>query len=211
MRESFHEARSRDRKSQTILIAVFLKLELSVSYFIHQTNYEIADMALSLPSLRDFNSKFLRTAKEHRAPVAATATILLALPTFRFVYLDYHNWLALGPSGAGSSFLGWVQQTIMRMVLPRDTKSTACYNKATGLDGQSFLEDSTTFPQRFGSRPQIARYVIPHRQLNMKGAEELKEVRPKPMYRHLWPRRPAHAQWHCSEAQRQASKSCLWQ
>jgi len=73
--------------------------------------------------------------------------------------LDYLRWRALGPGGLSPTPRGWLIMSVLRIrawrVDPFDT---------TGWNGSGQL--AGPLPERPGSRPTVARYPIPHRQLD---------------------------------------------
>jgi len=89
-----------------------------------------------------------------RVMAAALATL-----TAGWTVLDYARWRALGPGGLPSTPRGWLIMSALRIrawrVDPFDT---------TGWSGSGHL--AGPLPVRPGSRPTVARYPVPHRQLD---------------------------------------------
>jgi len=89
-----------------------------------------------------------------RVMAAALATL-----TAGWTVLDYARWRALGPGGLPSTPRGWLIMSALRIrawrVDPFDT---------TGWSGRGHL--AGPLPVRPGSRPTVARYPVPHRQLD---------------------------------------------
>jgi Family of unknown function (DUF5519) len=89
-----------------------------------------------------------------RAMAAAAAAL-----TAGWTVLDYARWRALGPGGLPSTPLGWLIMSALRIrawrVDPFDT---------TGLSGSGHLTGPLAV--RPGLQPTVARYPVPHRQLD---------------------------------------------
>jgi hypothetical protein len=85
------------------------------------------------------------------------AAVLLAVA---WVVRDYRGWLALGPGGLPHTARGWLTMAALRVrtwrVDPFDTAELAV---------TVHLADA--LPKRVGPRPAVARYPIPHRQLEV--------------------------------------------
>lgn len=88
--------------------------------------------------------------------VALTAAALLASG---WALRDYRAWRALGPGGLPPTPMGWLTMDLLRIrawrVDPFDTTGWAGTGHLTG-----------PLPVRQGPRPAVARYPIPHRQLD---------------------------------------------
>ncbi|MCJ1237155.1 hypothetical protein MMC14_005140 [Varicellaria rhodocarpa] len=108
--------------------------------------------------------------KNHPLPTTILITILsLPLPLLlRTAYNDYNNWHALGPGGIPHNVFGYLLQCGLQLFATRerDRKSTACYIGAGGeLDRRSFFLEEEGVPVREGGRPEVAGWVLPHRQI----------------------------------------------
>ncbi|MCJ1288301.1 hypothetical protein MMC26_007656 [Xylographa opegraphella] len=101
---------------------------------------------------------------------------LLFVPIAREVYVDYCAWYALGPGGIPHNFAGYVTQWLLSWIAVKNPRSiTSLYfPNRTDLDKESFLEGD--LPEREGTRPKIATYVAPHRQLTDKSTAELEQL-----------------------------------
>ena len=103
-------------------------------------------------------------------------TILL-LPLFRYAYLDYQGWYALGAGGLPHNAFGWLLQTLLRLRASRNLRDSSCYDVAlesNELERTSFLGDQ--LPARTGNTPKTGEWVVPHRQLEQAANEEIKNV-----------------------------------
>ena len=109
-------------------------------------------------------------------------TILL-LPLFRYAYLDYQGWYALGASGFPHNVFGWLLQSLLRLRASRNLRDSSCYDlasKSNELERTSFLGDQ--LPARAGSAPKTGEWVVPHRQLEQVANEEIKKACPQDSY-----------------------------
>jgi Family of unknown function (DUF5519) len=85
---------------------------------------------------------------------------------------DYRKWRARGPGNLPDNFGGWVTATWMR-IRKRDPIDTGRFTKLIATFGdRSFLHD---LPEREGTRPAMAVYPVPHRQLDQIPGEEMKQ------------------------------------
>lgn len=74
---------------------------------------------------------------------------------------DYRRWRALGPGGVPGNPLGWLVVTWLRL-RKRDPLDTGGYPGPRAVGAQL----SGPLPARRGTRPRIAPYPVPHRQLD---------------------------------------------
>lgn len=103
-------------------------------------------------------------------------TILL-FPLFRYAYLDYQGWYALGGGGIPHNVFGWLVQSLLRLRASRNVRDSSCYDvamKATELERTSFLDDQ--LPAWTGNAPKTGVWVAPHRQLEQFASSEIKKV-----------------------------------
>ena len=103
-------------------------------------------------------------------------TILL-FPLFRYAYLDYQGWYALGGGGIPHNVFGWLVQSLLRLRASRNVRDSSCYDvamKATELERTSFLDDQ--LPAWTGNTPKTGVWVAPHRQLEQFASSEIKKV-----------------------------------
>lgn len=103
-------------------------------------------------------------------------TILL-FPLFRYAYLDYQGWYALGGGGIPHNVFGWLVQSLLRLRASRNVRDSTCYDvamKATELERTSFLDDQ--LPAWTGNAPKTGVWVAPHRQLEQFASSEIKKV-----------------------------------
>ena len=104
---------------------------------------------------------------------AITAALLLPViyGTVSVCLHDYRGWLNLGAGGLPYNFFGWLLQWVLKLALAkRDTVGLECYDKPFKMDlsedekrrnNTSYL---SSLPQRPGTRPKVAHWVIPHRE-----------------------------------------------
>ena len=93
----------------------------------------------------------------------STLAISVLLPFCRFVLKDYHNFLALGPGGTPSTFLGYLRISYLRLFTLKDPlKPPPTTQTETPVNG--FL---LRLPKRPHPRPAVAG-IAPHRQTNQK-------------------------------------------
>ena len=94
----------------------------------------------------------------------------------RQCYINYKSWRALGPAGPPPNPIGWSIAWVLRILFSRETKSTTIYDepwtdsyagklseKEVGVNRTRFLPEEG-LPQRAGTRPAIANFVVPHRE-----------------------------------------------
>ena len=103
--------------------------------------------------------------------------IIVSFPLTRLLYLDYVDWLRLGPGGIPHNPMGFMAQCVLRFIASRDLRSTVCYQalKTTPLEKQSFMDEE--LPDRRGWTPKTGKWCIPHRQLSETATEDTKQVR----------------------------------
>ena len=97
-----------------------------------------------------------------------TILISVLLPAYRLILKDYQKFLALGPGGTPSTFVGYLRVTYLRLFTIRDPFQPPSLAQPTCPQG-SFL---SRLPRRSGPRPTTAG-IAPHRQLNQKCSAEL--------------------------------------
>lgn len=108
--------------------------------------------------------------------VYSILTVLL-LFLFRYAYLDYQAWYALGGGGLPHNVFGWFLQSLIRLRASRNVRNSSCYDAAIKnniLEGKSFLNDQ--LPAWTGKAPKTGVWVAPHRQLEQLASAEIKGV-----------------------------------
>ena len=108
----------------------------------------------------------------------ATVLIILLLPLFRYAYLDYQGWYALGAGGLPHNVFGWLVQSLLRLPASRSVRDSSCYDTATGsteLEDTSFFDDQ--LPRWSGEAPRTGVWVVPHRQVEQVAGAKIKKVR----------------------------------
>ena len=75
---------------------------------------------------------------------------------------DFARWKSLGPGGLPHSLAGWLAMSFLRL-LKRDGRDAKRLVSTVASDERSYLG---TMVRRQGSRPLVAPYPIPHRQLS---------------------------------------------
>lgn len=100
-------------------------------------------------------------------------SILLSilLPVYRFILKDYHAFLALGPGGTPSTFLGYLRVTYLRLFTLRDPFQPPSLAHPT-YPQWGYLR---SLPRRSGPRPMVAG-IAPHRQVNQKCSPQLHQT-----------------------------------
>ncbi|KAH7020518.1 hypothetical protein EDB80DRAFT_887955 [Ilyonectria destructans] len=109
----------------------------------------------------------------------STAIAAVLLPflyvSIRTCVQDYHGWLNLGEGGLPYNVGGWVIQWILKLTMAkRNTIDIKCYARPLPADlavvekRRNTVKHLGPLPQRLGSRPKVAHWVIPHRQLREK-------------------------------------------
>jgi hypothetical protein len=86
---------------------------------------------------------------------------------------SYHDWVALGPGGLPLNPLGFLATTALRP-LKRDPTRTDIYARTIGC--RDDVASLASLPTRRGNRPTIARFPIPHRQLDQFAADEVRRA-----------------------------------
>ena len=120
----------------------------------------------------------LSTYAQSSNSLLATVLIILLLPLFRYAYLDYQGWYALGGGGLPHNALGWLVQSLLRLPASRRVRDSSCYDAATGsteLEKTSFFDDE--LPKWTGEAPKTAVWVVPHRQVEQVAGAKIKKVR----------------------------------
>ena len=108
--------------------------------------------------------------------IASGLTILFLL-SFRYAYLDYQAWYALGGGGLPHNAYGWLLQSLLRLRASRNVRDSGCYDAAiknNELERTSFL--SGQLPAWTGKAPKTGVWVAPHRQLEQTASAEIKGV-----------------------------------
>ncbi|KAL8837189.1 MAG: hypothetical protein Q9176_005820 [Flavoplaca citrina] len=103
--------------------------------------------------------------------LGSTIAISIVLPLCRFVLRDYSNFLALGPGGTPSNFVGYLRISYLRLFTIKDPfrPPTATYSERP-VNG--FLRE---LPKRPQPRPSVAG-IAPHRQTNQKPPKYLYQL-----------------------------------
>ena len=93
----------------------------------------------------------------------STAAISFILPFCRYVRQDYHKFIALGPGGTPSTFVGYLRISYLRLFTLKDPLSPpVCTEQVCPIQGYLLH-----LPKRSHPRPSVAG-IAPHRQLNQK-------------------------------------------
>lgn len=109
----------------------------------------------------------------------STAFVAVLLPflyvSIRTCVHDYRGWLNLGEGGLPYNVGGWVIQWILKLTMAkRNTIDIECYARPLAADlaeaekRRNTIKHLGPLPQRLGSRPKVAHWVIPHRQVREK-------------------------------------------
>lgn len=102
--------------------------------------------------------------------------LLILLPLLHLGYRDYTAWYQLGPSGLPRNVVGWLLQTVVRIIASSDVKSLKYYDTyMEGIEAQSFI--GIDVPEHKGARPKVGAWAVPHRQLEATANPEMKMVR----------------------------------
>lgn len=107
----------------------------------------------------------------------ATVLMLPLLALFRYAYLDYQGWYALGAGGLPHNAFGWLVQSLLRLRASRSVRDSRCYDAAIGsieLEGTSFFDDQ--LPKWTGEAPRTAVWVAPHRQVEQVAGVRIKKA-----------------------------------
>ncbi|KAL8819023.1 MAG: hypothetical protein Q9191_007820, partial [Dirinaria sp. TL-2023a] len=96
--------------------------------------------------------------------ILATAITIGALAlAYRFIYNDYHAFLALGPGGTPSTFRGYLRITYLRLYAHRDCLTPPPLTPDL-LPSSGYL---LRLPRRASPRPKVAG-IAPQRQLDQR-------------------------------------------
>lgn len=107
----------------------------------------------------------------HLLHPSMTCTILALSPLPWIIHNDYENFLALGPGGTPSTFLGYLKINYLRLFALSDPyKPAPILEKLHPPTG--YHQSHQWLPRRQGSRPTIAG-IAPQRQLNQPGSFEI--------------------------------------
>ena len=101
---------------------------------------------------------------------------------FRYAYLDYQAWYALGSGGIPHNPFGWLVQSLLRLRASSNVRDSSCYDaimKHSELERTSFIDDQ--LPAWTGKAPTTGAWVAPHRQLDQIARAEIKTVRTVPL------------------------------
>jgi hypothetical protein len=109
-------------------------------------------------------------------PTAAEIVLIIAVLAMAAAIVwavrDYRSWIALGPGGLPSNWIGWLKTTNMRLQAG-DPLDVNLYAKQIGRPGDSaFLSN---LPVRQGARPKIAPQPVPHRQLDQFVGDDMRQ------------------------------------
>ena len=126
-------------------------------------------VAFSEHNTNDFTN-LLTTSSSPKFGYLLWPSILISvlLPACRFIIKDYHAFLALGPGGTPSTFLGYLRVTYLRLFTLRDPFQPPSLALPT-CPQWGYLR---SLPHRSGARPVTAG-IAPHRQLNQKCGPKL--------------------------------------
>ena len=98
------------------------------------------------------------------------AAITILMPTIRHLYIDYRNFIALGPGGTPKTIMGYCKVKALSMLALRDPYAPpkipwSMVQKEGAL---------CSLPQREGPRPSTLG-IAPHRQTDQKPSQEMYE------------------------------------
>lgn len=122
--------------------------------------------------------EFFSTHAESSKSFLATVLVIPLLALFRYAYLDYQGWYALGAGGIPHNAFGWLVQSLLRLRASRSVRDTRCYDAAIGsieLESTSFFDDQ--LPKWTGKVPRTGVWVVPHRQVEQVAGASIKKVR----------------------------------
>ena len=100
---------------------------------------------------------------------------------------DYHGWLDFKESALPSNIFGYLLVQYFLRYFKCEPFDTACYDdtkeiaKCRALGLRKFLKEP--LPVRDGPRPELGKWVVPHRQINQFGGKEMHQV---PSYSLVW-------------------------
>ncbi|KAI9772421.1 MAG: hypothetical protein M1840_000624 [Geoglossum simile] len=135
------------------------------------TRTMIAAMSLPFLLLRHLTDYFAKEMNFTEYAPIQPAPILYALilPALFFVYEDYALFLALGPGGTPSTFLGYLRVTLLRLFALRNPYLPAPIpTDLLPQAGYLTLQHAENLPKRSGVRPKVAG-IAPHRQVTQRG------------------------------------------
>jgi Family of unknown function (DUF5519) len=89
------------------------------------------------------------------------------------VAADYRGWRALGPGGLPYNVLGWAIASALRP-LKREPLSTRLYDHCAVPPAWDRMRQGA-LPRRQGTRPHVAHYPIPHRQVAQLASDDVIE------------------------------------
>lgn len=132
-------------------------------------------------TLPDYIQSSLSILQQNKLSVLA----IFLFPLFRYAYLDYQGWYALGAGSDPNNASGWLHntfswlvQSLLRLRASRNVRDSSCYDglmKSSELEKTSFLDDQ--LPTWTGKSPKTGAWVYPHRQLEQVASAEIKKVR----------------------------------
>lgn len=96
------------------------------------------------------------------------ATLILILPLPLLIRHDYEAFLALGPGGTPSTFLGYLKITCLRLITLSDPFTPPVIDGPITPAKGYFDHHQSTLPTRDGLRPTVAG-IAPQRQLDQPG------------------------------------------
>ncbi|KAG4028344.1 hypothetical protein MFRU_022g00640 [Monilinia fructicola] len=93
---------------------------------------------------------------------------------------DYHGWLEFKENALPSNIFGYLLVQYFLRYFKCEPFATTCYDdpkqiaNCGALGQQKFLREP--LPTRDGERPQLAKWVVPHRQINQFGSKEMHKL-----------------------------------
>ncbi|KAA8565951.1 hypothetical protein EYC84_009761 [Monilinia fructicola] len=93
---------------------------------------------------------------------------------------DYHGWLEFKENALPSNIFGYLLVQYFLRNFKCEPFATTCYDdpkeiaNCGALGQQKFLREP--LPTRDGERPQLAKWVVPHRQINQFGSKEMHKL-----------------------------------
>lgn len=101
-----------------------------------------------------------------------TCTLLVLSTIPWIIHNDYENFIALGPGGTPSTFLGYLKITYLRLFALSDPYKPATFTEQIYPQSGYYQRAQCWLPTRTGPRPKIAG-IAPQRQLDQQGCADM--------------------------------------